>query len=91
MEKLQIFYLKHCPYCKNAIKALEELQKENPNYKSINIEWIEENENSELANKYDYYRVPSIFLGNKKLYECNPSHDYITIKNNLENILKTML
>ncbi len=80
MEKLTVFYLQNCPYCKKAKEALEELKTENPSYGNVEMEWIEESVHPEIADKYDYYRVPSIFRGNEKLYECDPSHDYDEIK-----------
>ena len=42
--KIKLFYLKHCPYCKSAFKALDELKEENPLYKKIEIETIEESD-----------------------------------------------
>ncbi|MBP5465955.1 MAG: thioredoxin family protein [Clostridia bacterium] len=91
MIKLLIFYLEGCPYCRNAREAVKELQSENPVYQSAKIEWIEENESPEIANEYDYYRVPSIFCGKNKLYECSPTDDYNIIKKNIDNAFKFVL
>ena len=44
MKKIILFHLADCPYCHNAKRALEELERENPAYKKIPIEWIEEQE-----------------------------------------------
>ena len=80
MKQLEIFYLSRCPYCRNAIKAIEELRGENPAYSDINIRWIEESEEPALADSRDYYNVPAVFFNGEKLYEAKPFHDYDTIK-----------
>ena len=38
-------------------------------YQRIPLEMIEESEQSELADTYDYYYVPCFFEGQKKLHE----------------------
>ena len=91
MAKLTVFYLKGCPYCRNARRAAEELYAENPGYAGVEIDWIEESENAALADSYDYYRVPSIFLGREKLYECSPAHDFAAIKARFRSALEQAL
>lgn len=62
MKKITMFYLEECPFCQKAKKAMEELMTENPAYQSLDIEKIEESENVALAENYDYYAVPSLFI-----------------------------
>ncbi len=88
MQKLKIFYLEGCPYCRMAVKAVEALRSEHPADRSAEIEWIEESSFPEVADHYDYYYVPSIFYGDDKLYECSPKDDYEEIKRQIENALK---
>ena len=83
MEKLTIFYLEGCPYCRNAMRAVKELEAE-LGFDADRLEWIEERKNAALADRYDYYRVPSVFWGERKLYECSPADDYDAIKQNLK-------
>ena len=90
MNKLTVFYLKGCPYCRSAERAFRELEAELPAFSADRIEWIEERRNAEIADRYDYYRVPSVFLGTQKLYECSPSHDYAAIKQNLKRAVETL-
>lgn len=66
---MKIFILENCPHCRNAKRWIEELCEENSDYKNIAIEYIDEQKESVLANQYDYYYVPSIFVGDKKLHE----------------------
>ena len=87
MKKLTIFYLKGCPYCEAARRALKELAAEDGAYAAAEIEWIDERAEAALADSYDYYHVPSVFLGGRKLYEASPSHSYETIRENLRAAL----
>ena len=80
MEKLTVFYLENCPYCRGARRAVEALLAENPALREAELEWIEESRCPDVADRYDYYRVPSVFRGREKLYECSPADDYEAIK-----------
>ena len=70
--KLTAFILPRCPYCLQMRELLEELRAERPELSSIEIEFIDEAAQLALADRYDYYRVPSFFLGGEKLYEASP-------------------
>ena len=83
MKDIELFYLASCPYCRNAKRAIGELAEENPAYRDIRIDWIEESEQPEIADKRDYYSVPTIFYQGEKLYEAHFTHSYDTIKQNI--------
>lgn len=83
MKEIELFYLKTCPYCRNAKKAIDELTEENPAYGEIGITWIEESEQPEIAETRDYYSVPTIFWQGEKLYEAHFTHSYNDIKQNI--------
>ena len=68
MQQIELFYLKSCPYCRSARKA---------------ITWIEESEQPEIAEQRDYYSVPTIFWKGEKLYEAHFTHSYDVIKQNI--------
>ena len=91
--KIRLFYFPSCPYCVKAKEAIRELCSENPEYESIEIEWINEKIKVALADQFDYYYVPTIFYGDEKLYEASPAHDFDTIKANIraafDHVLKT--
>lgn len=91
MKQIELFYLTHCPYCVNAKRALEELAKENTVYGDIQIKWIEESREPELAGSYDYYYVPTVYFNGRKLYEASPSQNYASIKESLRSVLDTVL
>ena len=78
MKKITVLHLDDCPYCHNAKRAMEELKAENIEYAKLDIEWIEESRQPELAKPYgkDYYYVPSIFIDGQKVYEAHPGESY---------------
>lgn len=86
MNKLTLFYLNGCPYCRNAKKALAELAAESPALPEI--EWVEESEQPGLAGQYDYYYVPAVFCGKEKLYEAQPGESYADCKAKLRAVLE---
>ena len=88
MKKLTIFYMESCPYCRKAVDAVKELRSGNSLYEKAEIEWIEETVQPDIADDFDYYYVPSIFCGDKKLYECSPKDDYNEIRRQVEGALK---
>ena len=85
MKQIELFYLPNCPYCKNAKKAIEELQAEAPAFREIEILWIDESREPVKAESRDYWYVPTIFYGEKKLYEADPGQGYDSIKENVKS------
>ena len=83
MKEIELFYLASCPYCRSARRAIEELTAENPAYREIRIDWIEESEQPEIADARDYYSVPAIFWNGEKLYEAHFTHSYDTIRQSI--------
>ena len=69
MKKLLFFMIPNCPYCNKAKKYISELKEEKEEYANIHIELCDEKSNSEFAEKYDYYYVPTFYVENKKLHE----------------------
>ena len=91
MREILLFHLTNCPYCINARKAIEELQAEEPAFREIQIRWVEETQEPEMVKGRDYYYVPTIFFGEKKLYEAQPGQDYQTIKSNVRRAFEETL
>ncbi|MCI2049865.1 MAG: glutathione S-transferase N-terminal domain-containing protein [Lachnospiraceae bacterium] len=71
MSDIRLFYLEGCPYCRKALAALAEL-KNDPAYAAVKVDMVEENEQPQVAEKYDYYHVPALFADGEKVYECSP-------------------
>ena len=71
MQKVTYFHLPTCPYCIQADRILEELIAERPEFAAVEFERINEMEHPEIADQYDYYANPSMFIGKEKLYEAH--------------------
>ena len=69
MRELTMFYLRNCPYCIRALKYMDELRGEDSRYAQIAVKMIEEQQEKEVADKYDYYYVPCYYLDDEKLHE----------------------
>lgn len=69
MKKVQLFYLRNCPFCKRAFQYIEEVKAKSSELAAIEIELIEESEESERAAKYDYYYVPTFYVDGEKVHE----------------------
>ncbi len=77
MKELTMFIIKACPHCVLAKKHIAQLCKEDARYGSVRIHEIDEREQSALANSYDYWYVPTFYLGEKKLFEGHAEYEDI--------------
>lgn len=89
--KLTVFVLPGCPYCAQARELIAELRAENPAYAAIELDVIDESAESALADRYDYYRVPSFFIGEEKLYEASPLWSRAEAKRRLQAMFDSVL
>lgn len=69
MKRVQLFYLRNCPFCKRALQYIEEAKAAHPELVPIEIEQIEESEEPERAAEYDYYYVPTFYIDGVKVHE----------------------
>ena len=69
MKELTLFYFPQCPHCQRALKYQEELFAEHPEYRAVPLRMINERQETALAEQYDYWYVPTYFLGDEKLCE----------------------
>ena len=77
MKKITMFTMETCPYCQKALRWMDELRTENAAYKALEIERIDEQIHPEIAEKYDYYYVPTYYVGGEKLHEGAASLEII--------------
>ena len=63
MKPVKLFYQERCPFCKKALRYIEELKAEYPEFQPIEIEMIEETQHPDIADQYDYYYVPTFYVG----------------------------
>ena len=69
MKNVTMFILQSCPYCKQALRWMDELLVENVSFKSVAVEVIDERDQPELADSLDYWYVPTYYIGDEKLHE----------------------
>lgn len=58
-----------CPHCQLALKHMDELKNENEAYANLDIKMINEREEPELADTYDYWYVPTYYVEDEKVHE----------------------
>lgn len=69
MKDITYFYLKGCPHCRKADDILAQLMEENPQYKKLEIHYIDENANPEYCDLMPYYYVPCFFVDGENKHE----------------------
>ena len=66
MKPVKLFYLKNCPFCKKALRYIEEAKAAHPELAEVEIEMIEESEQPGVADGFDYYYVPTFYVDGEK-------------------------
>ena len=54
MKPVKLFYLKNCPFCRKALRYIDEVKAAHPELAAVDIELIEESEQPAVADGYDY-------------------------------------
>ena len=54
---------------------MEELKREQPEYKNIPVKMVNEDEDTELSEPLDYWYVPTFYVDGKKLHEGVPTKE----------------
>ena len=85
MKEIKMFMFESCPHCAKARKIMSSLLESNPEYKEIPLVMIDEKLQPEVADKYDYYYVPSFFIDGEKIHEGVPTEEAV------EKVLKAAL
>lgn len=91
MQEITMFYLDDCGYCHKAHRALEELYEKNPEYRKIPITKIEESRQPDVADRYDYWAVPTFFVGDRKVFEAHIGMSYEAIYEKVREALDQAL
>lgn len=91
LKEVLMFYLEDCGYCRKAERALEELFAENPAYRRIPLTRIEESRQPELADRYDYYAVPTFYVDGRKVFEARLFMSYEDIRAGVKAALDAAL
>lgn len=88
MKSVLMFYLDDCGYCRKAHLAMDELFAENPAYREIPITKIDEFRDPEIADRYDYYAVPTFYVDGEKRFEAHLGMSYESIKEAVREVLE---
>lgn len=83
MKEVILFTTRFCPYCENAKRYMKSIFKENPEYKKVPLRIVDENLESSFARNFDYYYVPTYYVGGVKVHEGVPT------KKIVEDVFKT--
>ncbi len=73
MQQILYFFSSSSTYCSKADRIIRSAVERYPEFKEVKIKKIEENLKPEIANEYDYERVPCFFVNGKKIFEGVPS------------------
>ncbi len=77
MKKVTMFIQRTCPYCKAALAMHEKIFAAHPELRDVELETVDELAQPERADKYDYYYVPTYFVGDEKLHEGAASEEKV--------------
>ena len=65
-----MFVQQGCPHCKRAFKWQEVLtEKFHPEWRDVPVRVVDELEEKEYADSFDYYYVPCYYVGGEKVHE----------------------
>lgn len=69
MKDVLMFMTGWCPYCKKANQIIDQLCRENQEYRDVQIVMIDEDKERKYADTFDYYRVPTFYVDGVKVHE----------------------
>lgn len=77
MNPVTMFVLNSCPYCKQALSWMDEIRKESPKFSDVEVKIIDEGIEPDIADKYDYYYVPTYYINGVKVHEGAATKDIV--------------
>lgn len=77
MKSVRLFYLENCPFCKRALQAIDDAKTTHPELAAVVVECIEESMQPDVADRYDYYYVPTFYVDDKKVHEGGIAPDEV--------------
>lgn len=77
IKEVTVFIRKRCPYCKKAMRLLKRAAEEDGALAEVPVKFIDELEEPELADKFDYYYVPTFYVDGRKLHEGAPTFEAV--------------
>ncbi len=77
MKPVKMMILASCPHCRRALRMMDQLKADHPEYEKVQVEIIEEDLHPEIADRLDYYYVPTFYVGEEKVHEGVPSMEAV--------------
>ncbi|GHV47991.1 hypothetical protein FACS1894204_11910 [Synergistales bacterium] len=77
MKEVHMFLMGTCPHCKKALSLMDEIFAEHPEYKSVPLKKTDETKEPDYAATFDYYYVPTFYVGGEKLHEGVPTKEAV--------------
>lgn len=77
MKEVKMFILANCPHCKKASQLKEEIFSEHPEFRDVPLKVIDEGKEPAYAEQFDYYYVPTFYVGDVKMCEGVPTEEGI--------------
>lgn len=68
MKKIIMLKGDYCPYCRQAFQFMDQLYKDHPEYRKIELTTIDEITEEMEAKKYQYRVVPTYIIDNKIVF-----------------------
>ncbi len=69
MKEIKMFMFESCPHSRKAREIIKKLFESKPEYMNIPFVMIDEKLHPEEADKYDYFYVPTFYVGDEKVHE----------------------
>lgn len=77
MKSVKLFYLRNCPFCKLALQYIADARAAHPELAAVEVETVEESERPDEAGRYDYYYVPTFYVGGVKAHEGRATSEQV--------------
>lgn len=77
MKEIKMFMFAGCPHCMKAKEIIDDLFKSETKYSKVPLSIIDEKLQPEVADKYNYFLVPTFFVGEVKMHEGPPTKELI--------------
>lgn len=91
MKEVLMFHRTDCGYCLKAQQALRELTEAEPRYRQVPLRQVDEVKESAYADQFDYYAVPTFYVGGEKLFEAHIGMSYEAIREQVKRALEAAL
>lgn len=69
MKEILLFVMAGCPHCDLALEYQEQLLFRHPQWRDVPLKMVDETAEPDFADGFDYYYVPTYYVGGEKVHE----------------------